>query len=99
VQIYYKPLTYSDVSPEAKEPQRCSFCGKPQPAVAKLLQGPNVSIGNECVRICEEILADEAADSPDERAAARSAAVGSFTCPRCRTTFALQASAPGGAET
>ena len=39
---------------------RCSFCGKDQTAVRKLIAGPDVYICNECVDLCDRILADEA---------------------------------------
>ena len=44
-------------STEGKE-RRCSFCGKKQEQVAKLIAGPNVHICNECVEICQAILDD-----------------------------------------
>jgi ATP-dependent Clp protease ATP-binding subunit ClpX len=40
----------------------CSFCGKSQHEVRKLVAGPNVYICNECVHLCEDIVADE--DTP-----------------------------------
>jgi ATP-dependent protease Clp ATPase subunit len=36
----------------------CSFCGKRQDQVRKLIAGPGVWICNECVVLCVEILAD-----------------------------------------
>lgn len=38
---------------------RCSFCGKTQNQVRRLIAGPNVSICNECVDLCNNILANE----------------------------------------
>lgn len=38
----------------------CSFCGKRQDEVRKLIAGPSVFICNECVNLCEEILHTEA---------------------------------------
>ena len=38
---------------------RCSFCGKSAEQVLKLITGPSVHICNECVGMCNEILADE----------------------------------------
>lgn len=35
---------------------RCSFCGKSQREVAKIIAGPTVYICDECVRLCAEIL-------------------------------------------
>jgi ATP-dependent Clp protease ATP-binding subunit ClpX len=37
---------------------RCSFCGKDQGEVKKLIAGPSVYICNECVDICVEIIID-----------------------------------------
>jgi len=38
---------------------RCSFCGKTQKEVRKLIAGPGVYICDECVTLCGEIIADE----------------------------------------
>ncbi len=38
---------------------RCSFCGKSKDAVQKFISGPNVYICNECISLCNEILAEE----------------------------------------
>jgi hypothetical protein len=35
----------------------CSFCGKPNTAVASLVAGPGVYICNECVALCQEVMA------------------------------------------
>jgi ATP-dependent Clp protease ATP-binding subunit ClpX len=37
---------------------RCSFCGKDQGEVKKLIAGPSVYICNECADICVEIIID-----------------------------------------
>ena len=37
----------------------CSFCGKSQHKVAKLIAGPSVFICDECVGICHDILSEE----------------------------------------
>ncbi len=47
---------------------RCSFCGKSQNEVRKLIAGPTVYICNECIDICIEIISD---DAQQEAAAAR----------------------------
>ncbi len=39
----------------------CSFCGKGQREVRKLIAGPTVYICNECIELCNEIIADEEA--------------------------------------
>lgn len=38
---------------------KCSFCGKGQDEVKKLIAGPTVYICNECIELCNEIIADE----------------------------------------
>ena len=38
---------------------RCSFCGKSKDAVKRFISGPSVYICNECVSLCNEILAEE----------------------------------------
>jgi ATP-dependent Clp protease ATP-binding subunit ClpX len=38
---------------------RCSFCGKSKENVQKFISGPNVYICNECIALCNEILAEE----------------------------------------
>ena len=40
---------------------RCSFCGKAQTEVKTLVSGPGVFICDECVELCQEIIAKEAA--------------------------------------
>jgi len=49
-----------------KEDLFCSFCGKNQKEVGKLIAGPAVFICDECVKLCSEIIAadDEAGDNP-----------------------------------
>ena len=38
---------------------KCSFCGKTQDQVKKLIAGPDVFICDECVELCNEILDEE----------------------------------------
>lgn len=38
---------------------RCSFCGKPQNKVDKLISGPSVFICSDCIHLCNEILKEE----------------------------------------
>jgi ATP-dependent Clp protease ATP-binding subunit ClpX len=48
----------------------CSFCGKSQHEVKKLIAGPSVFICDECIELCNDIIRDEVpADSPDAKAA------------------------------
>ena len=38
----------------------CSFCGKSQREVRKLIAGPTVYICDECIKLCNDIIAEEA---------------------------------------
>jgi ATP-dependent Clp protease ATP-binding subunit ClpX len=40
----------------------CSFCGKSQDEVRKLIAGPTVYICDECIELCNEIIAEEAVE-------------------------------------
>ena len=42
---------------------KCSFCGKSQDQVKKLIAGPGVYICDECVELCNEILDEELFES------------------------------------
>ena len=44
---------------EEKELIRCSFCGKTQDQVKKIIAGPDVYICDECVNLCQEIVLEE----------------------------------------
>ena len=47
----------------------CSFCGKSQHDVKKIIAGPGVYICDECIDLCNEIIVEELADDePDEDA-------------------------------
>jgi ClpX C4-type zinc finger len=64
---------WSRIVPEAEAMQtldrlyRCSFCGKAQTEVKTLVAGPGVFICDECVELCQSIIAKEAAtQAPQE---------------------------------
>ncbi|MEQ8154520.1 MAG: ATP-dependent Clp protease ATP-binding subunit ClpX [Clostridiaceae bacterium] len=44
---------------EDKKQLKCSFCGKNQEQVKRLIAGPGVYICDECIELCSEIIADE----------------------------------------
>ena len=44
---------------ESKKPLLCSFCGKNQHEVRKLIAGPTVFICDECVELCMDIISEE----------------------------------------
>ncbi len=43
----------------------CSFCGKNQDEVSKLIAGPNVYICDECINLCNEIVTDSTVDDEE----------------------------------
>ncbi|MFM6997029.1 MAG: ATP-dependent Clp protease ATP-binding subunit ClpX [Limnohabitans sp.] len=47
----------------------CSFCGKSQHEVKKLIAGPSVFICDECIDLCNDIIRDELPDTPSIEAA------------------------------
>ena len=46
-------------SPDSKNTLYCSFCGKSQHEVRKLIAGPTVFICDECVELCMDIIREE----------------------------------------
>ena len=46
------------MSEEGKKAIRCSFCGKSEEQVYRMIQGPGVRICDECVQLCMGILSD-----------------------------------------
>ncbi|MGX0035571.1 ATP-dependent Clp protease ATP-binding subunit ClpX [Staphylococcus auricularis] len=51
---------------EDEENLKCSFCGKDQDQVKKLVAGSGVYICNECIELCSEIVEEELAQSQPE---------------------------------
>ena len=47
---------------EGSELLKCSFCGKSQKQVRKLIAGPGVYICDECIELCNEIIEEELSD-------------------------------------
>ncbi len=64
------PVSSMNPAVEPKQAKRsakykCSFCGKPQNQVRRLIAGPNyVYICNECIALCNDILAKETKAPP-----------------------------------
>ena len=52
------------MSDEGKKALRCSFCGKREQQVHRMIQGPGVRICDECVQLCMSIL-NEGFDGPE----------------------------------
>jgi ATP-dependent Clp protease ATP-binding subunit ClpX len=44
---------------------KCSFCGKSQKQVKKLIAGPGVYICDECIDLCNEIIEEELHETSD----------------------------------
>ena len=51
---------------EDKRQLKCSFCGKSQDQVRRLIAGPNVYICDECVELCDEIIQEEIEETIEE---------------------------------
>ena len=50
---------------ETSDLLKCSFCGKSQKQVKKLIAGPAIYICDECIELCNEIIEDEFAEGSD----------------------------------
>ena len=48
---------------ETRDLLKCSFCGKTQKQVKKLIAGPGVYICDECIELCNEIIVEELAEA------------------------------------
>lgn len=49
-----------------KKQLKCSFCGKTQDQVRRLIAGPDVCICDECVELCEDIIREEFEEANEE---------------------------------
>ncbi|MCF6292334.1 MAG: ATP-dependent Clp protease ATP-binding subunit ClpX [Robiginitomaculum sp.] len=56
-------MSKSDKTDDSKSTLYCSFCGKSQHEVRKLIAGPTVFICDECVELCMDIIREEAKGS------------------------------------
>lgn len=48
-----------------KKQLKCSFCGKTQDQVRRLVAGPGVYICDECIELCQEIIEEEFEDASE----------------------------------
>jgi ATP-dependent Clp protease ATP-binding subunit ClpX len=55
----------SDTTTSSEKPLYCSFCGKSQHEVKKLIAGPNVFICDECIDLCTDIITEEISKMPE----------------------------------
>lgn len=46
---------------------KCSFCGKPQEVVKKIIAGPGVYICDECIALCQDIIDEEVFEQEEEK--------------------------------
>ena len=60
-------MTTTTTSKGPKVPYRCSFCGKSQEQVRKLIAGQGVYICDECINLCQEIIEEEMLEAPKVR--------------------------------
>ena len=63
-------MTTTTSSKGPKVPYRCSFCGKSQEQVRKLIAGQGVYICDECINLCQEIIEEEMLETPRVKPAA-----------------------------
>ncbi len=54
---------------DAKKQLKCSFCGKPQDQVRRLVAGPSVYICDECIELCQDIIKEEFSNALEEEGA------------------------------
>lgn len=72
----------SDNKDNASEPLHCSFCGKSQDEVKKLIAGRGVYICDECIEVCINIVADEMAEqNKNELNMTLGSSEGNLPCP------------------
>ena len=80
---------------DSNEQLLCSFCGKSQRQVKKLIAGPGVYICDECIDLCNEIIDEELAAPPELRAREPAEAEGD---PRRSSTSTWSARRPPSAR-
>jgi ATP-dependent Clp protease ATP-binding subunit ClpX len=51
---------------DKKDEPKCSFCGRPQSEVGKLIAGPGVYICDECISVAQHIMTEEAVDDSSD---------------------------------
>ncbi len=67
------------------EPElECSFCGKRQDEVARIIAGPKVYICDECVDLCNDIIAQDASSADERPVPQRPIVPSGLHCALCR---------------
>src|SRR6266581_2375722 len=64
-----RPAVTTSGTKGTKVPYRCSFCGKSQEQVRKLIAGQGVYICDECINLCQEIIEEEMLEAPRPKSA------------------------------
>jgi len=80
----FRKKTEEGAQPGLQEDLHCSFCSKSQAEVAKLIAGPKVYICDECVSLCDDILAEESAKAEVRPPGARPVVPTGLFCSLCR---------------
>jgi hypothetical protein len=72
---------------------KCSFCGKSQKQVKKLIAGPGAYICDACIALCNEIISEELIETQAAKAFEKAAAKREDgpACPECRARLAASA--------
>jgi ATP-dependent Clp protease ATP-binding subunit ClpX len=60
-EVYWRRSPMARIG-ESGDLLKCSFCGKSQKQVKKLIAGPGVYICDECIDLCNEIIEEELAE-------------------------------------
>ena len=61
-------ISYNKKMPSSRDQNqtiRCSFCGKTQDVVQRIIAGPGVYICNECIGVCNNIIEEDLYEDPD----------------------------------
>jgi hypothetical protein len=83
-----KPWSRKDKSGSAPDvPLHCSFCNKSQRQVKKLIAGPRVFICEECVNICNDILAEDRASSAEPQPSPTPVPASAVVCCLCKLSL------------
>ncbi len=63
----FKQISYNKKMPSKEQNRtiRCSFCGKTQEVVQRIIAGPGVYICNECIEVCNNIIEDDLYEDPN----------------------------------
>ena len=57
-------MSNDDIKPSSHKGRHCSFCGKPYEQAVRFVQGPEAGICNDCILLCQEIIAQDMPAEP-----------------------------------